>query len=95
MIYCSNLESIRLTIVVDRTGSVDLCASLFTDHRRIILFSRVVNFYGFILTAKFSRSTVLLSKLPSGGLQAYFIWHEISQDTSFHNQMPTPEKLFP
>ena len=39
--------------------------------------------------------TVLLSKLPCGGLQPYLIWHEISQDTTFPYQMPTSEKFFP
>ena len=55
-----------LAVVVDRTfnlGSVDLRASLFTDHRRIILFFTCLIFAvgldrEIFLTAKFSRSTV-------------------------------------
>ena len=51
---CSHRSDIYL-------GSVDLRASLFTDHRRVIYFSRV-SAVGLdreiILSAKFSRSTV-------------------------------------
>ena len=56
-----------LTVVVNRTfnlGSVNLRASLFTDHRRVILFLVCLIFaFGLdceiILTVKFSQSTVL------------------------------------
>ena len=56
-----------LAVVVDRTftlGSVDLRASLFTDHRRVILFFACLIFVvgltrETILTVKFSRSTVI------------------------------------
>ena len=67
----SQLPGIRrardlLAVVVCRTftsGSVDLRASLFTDHRRVILFFACLIFAvglnrEIILTAKFSRSTV-------------------------------------
>ena len=56
-----------LTVVINRTfnsGSVDLRTSLFTDHRRVILFFVCLIFaFGLdceiILTVKFSQSTVL------------------------------------
>ena len=56
-----------LAVVVDRTftlGSVDLRASLFTDHHRVILFFACLIFvvglaHETILTVKFSRSTVI------------------------------------
>ena len=57
-----------LAVVIDWTftsGSVDLRASLFTDHCRVILFFVCLIFAvgldrKIVLTAKFSRSTVLI-----------------------------------
>ena len=62
-----------LAVVVVRTftsGSVDLWASLFTDHRCVILFFVCLIFAigldcEIILTVKFSRSTVIIHKESS------------------------------
>ena len=67
LVYYLVLGEPGIAVVVDPTfnsGSVDLRANLFTDHHRVILFFACLIFAvdldcEIILTAKFSRSTVL------------------------------------